>query len=153
MGRPSIEPEDPGQSYVVASKGDPESEHTQKRKSDACNPLSRLFFYWVDPLIRRGYHTRLEPQDMLTNNNVRTDQLHARFDAEWKKQLALPKPDIKRAVLAGNWFAFAFTAVLYAIAQACTLAGPLLLSRILNGLQCVAGESRGVVCEDRSTLY
>lgn len=125
------------------------------RKTDKCNPIQRLFFYWVDPLIRQGYHTRLEPQDMLVNNSVQTDELHSKFDEQWQKQLQKPEPDIKRAVIAGNSKMLVFTGILYMIAQACTLAGPLLLNRIVSGLSCIAAQQNNpaVVCEGRGVLY
>ena len=58
------------------------------------------------------------------------------------KDLLLPSP----LLLAG---------FLYGIAQACSLAGPLLLQRIVQGLECLAIQKKGyhIPCETQETLY
>ena len=122
--------------YVVASKVDAEEKSgaaarpgpqqdgsPPARASDKCNPLSRLLFYWIDPTIRRGYLKRLEPWETLESDAVRTAPLVDNFEAAWAKQLALPAPDLKKAIAAGNVSGLVFTGCLYAIAQACRRRG------------------------------
>lgn len=104
--------------------------------------LKRLLFLDVDPLVNLGYRTRLEPEHMCEEPTVQTSRLIGNLEPAWQEQLKKPKPDLKRALLRGNGHAFIYTGVLYLFAQACSLAGPLLLRRIVGGLQCHAAEAK-----------
>ncbi|GFR43059.1 hypothetical protein Agub_g4065 [Astrephomene gubernaculifera] len=120
------------------------------------NWLKRLFFLDVDGLIFLGYRTRLEPEHMCPDPAVSTKTLIDQLEPAWEEQLKKPKPDLKRALLRGNVGYLLITAVLYAIAQACSLAGPLLLRRIVNGLQCQAAQRKlsfDIGCEPNKKLY
>ena len=81
------------------------------------------------------------------------------FDREWQVELDKidnpPKPgmgpDIRRALLRNSWNVLGFTAILYVISQATTFAGPILLQRIVAGLQCRQGaKSVGLKPDDVS---
>ncbi|GLC46288.1 hypothetical protein PLESTB_000995200 [Pleodorina starrii] len=122
------------------------------------NWFMRTFFLDTDGLIYHGYRTRLEPDDMYPEPAVGTKVLIDQLEPAWKEQLAKPKPDLKRALLRGNVGYLLFTGLLYGIAQACSLAGPLLLRRIVNGLQCEAAQRKmppgvNIGCEPRTKLY
>ena len=41
------------------------------------NPLSYLFFYFVGPLISRGYEARLEPDDLYETDDVKAENVRA----------------------------------------------------------------------------
>lgn len=76
------------------------------------------------------------------------------FAPAWQAELEKEKPSLKRAILSGNIQVFLFTGVLYGLAQACSLAGPLLLQRIVAGIQCdPIRDIPGVSCEPYNTLY
>jgi hypothetical protein len=62
----------------------------------------RLFFLEVDPLIRHAYRTRLEPGDSYQEASLKTENLVGIFEPAWEAQLEKEKPDLRRAVVAGN---------------------------------------------------
>lgn len=119
----------------------------------------RMFFLDVDPLVAHGYRVRLEPPDIYPEESVLTDNINKDFLPAWKKQLARQdtpgagEPSLKLAIWAGNGWTLFITGVFYAIAQACSLAGPLLLQRIVAGISCSQAPSPGSNCEPRNTLY
>lgn len=136
--------------------------HAAPVTHDACDATHRILFLDTDSLIWLGYRTRLEPEHMYADPGVSTQLLINNLDSSWQEQLKLPKPDLKRALLRGNVGGLVITGILYGVAQACSLAGPLLLRRIVQGLQCqsilrkmpaeVAAAS-GMTCEPTSKLY
>ncbi len=109
-----------------------------------------------DPLIALGFRTRLEPEHMCPDPSLATQRLYNNLEPAWREQQAKEKPDLKRALLRGNMRTLLLTAVLYLVAQACSLAGPLLLREIVTGLQCEAAQRRVPVdigCKPRKELY
>jgi ATP-binding cassette subfamily C (CFTR/MRP) protein 1 len=123
-----------------------------RRDPRAASFISRLFFIFVDPLVSVGYARILEQDDLLELDAVRTEPLHKAFDVAWSAQLKKPQPNIKRAVFAGSLHAVIFSGILYGISAATSLAGPLLLNRIVGGLSCYAAGG-GSACEPSSQLY
>jgi ATP-binding cassette, subfamily C (CFTR/MRP), member 1 len=122
------------------------------------NPLSYLFFAFVDPLISRGRKKRLEPEDCMKLPSLQTESLYSNFERAWAEELDREQPDIRRAVIKGHFGIFMMTAVLYLIGQATLFAGPILLQRIVKGLECrqrVARRGRNPddFCETQATLY
>ncbi len=122
----------------------------------------RILFLDTDSLIWLGYRTRLEPEHMYSDPGVSTQLLIGNLDSSWQEQLKKPKPDLKRALLRGNVGGLVITGILYGVAQACSLAGPLLLRRIVQGLQCqsalrnmpaAVAAASGFTCEPTSKLY
>lgn len=91
---------------------------------------------------------------MYREETLETKRLEDRFskalaaEQDRAKKLGLPGPDLRRVIIAGNGWMLLWTGVLYVIAQACSLAGPLLLQRIVKGLNCMGEYSLG-----RSALY
>lgn len=93
---------------------------------------------------------------MCPDPSVATQRLYNNLEPAWREQQAKEKPDLKRALLRGNMGTLLLTAVLYLVAQACSLAGPLLLREIVTGLQCEAAQRRVPVdigCKPRRELY
>ncbi|PNH11698.1 Canalicular multispecific organic anion transporter 1, partial [Tetrabaena socialis] len=131
------------------------------------NWFMRIFFLDVDPLVRLGYKTRLEPDHMYADPGVATKTLIGNLEPAWQEQLKKPKPSLVRALLRGNVGGIVLTAdphptptaagLLYGVAQACSLAGPLLLRRIVTGLQCQGIQRKlplvDLACEPNSKLY
>lgn len=76
-----------------------------------------------------------------------------------EKEAFFVKPDLKRVLLTGNYRTFFISGVLYAISQACSLAGPLLLQQIVSGLSCysiqnaLAEKGIPIQCHPKSYLY
>lgn len=92
--------------------------------------------------------------------DLQTDYLVSKLDPALEKELKRcgdQPPDLKRVILNGNMGMLIFTGVLYLFAQACSLAGPLLLQRIVKGLNCRAAAKKypmaHIQCEEQSTLY
>jgi ATP-binding cassette subfamily C (CFTR/MRP) protein 1 len=109
------------------------------------NPLSRLLFLFVDPLIFYGYRHTLGPAELYKPPAVETESLYGSFDAAWQAQRAAAdasggkkKPDIKVAVFRGSSGGLLFTGALYAVSTACSLVGPMMLRNVVNGLSCQA---------------
>ena len=117
--------------------------------------LKRLLFLDVDPLIHLGFRTRLEPHHLCEEASVKTSLLMANLEPGWAEQRQKPVPDLKMALLRGNVRGIVYTGVLYLIAQACSLAGPLLLREIVGGLQCYSAQRKypGVQCKPLNELY
>ena len=114
--------------------------------------FSKLFFFFVDPLVNVGYARVLEPGDLLELEDVRTEQLYTHFEAAWAAELKKPDPSVRRAVVAGSMGGLIVSGVLYGLSAATQLAGPLLLNRIVGGLGCYAAGG-GSACEPHSQLY
>lgn len=74
--------------------------------------------------------------------------LQKRADMQKRYDSLTSSVDLKRVIIAGNARVIIFTAILYVLSQACSLAGPLLLQRIVSGLQCF-----GPTCPPRTELY
>ncbi|KXZ51207.1 hypothetical protein GPECTOR_13g694 [Gonium pectorale] len=115
----------------------------------------RLFFFDTDGLIYLGYRTRLEGEHLCQDPALGTKLLINQLEPGWQEQLKKPKPDLKRALLRGNVGGLLFTGLLYGIGQACSLAGPLLLREIVQGLQCLGIQKNhpNVQCDPKSKLY
>jgi ATP-binding cassette subfamily C (CFTR/MRP) protein 1 len=115
----------------------------------------RMFFFDIDPLVTFGYKHRLEPQDTYEEPSVKSTLLNEHFEPAWERQLKRgDKASLKMAIWAGNVPTLIFTAFLYGISQACSLAGPLLLQRIVAGIGCQPYAGRpGVSCEPKEKLY
>jgi ATP-binding cassette subfamily C (CFTR/MRP) protein 2 len=114
--------------------------------------FSKLFFFFVDPLVSVGYARVLEPEDLLELEDVRTVELYVNFEAAWAAELKKPEPSVRRAVVAGSMRGLVVSGVLYGLSAATQLAGPLLLNRIVGGLGCYAAGG-GSACEPQSQLY
>ncbi|KAG2439872.1 hypothetical protein HYH02_010502 [Chlamydomonas schloesseri] len=122
--------------------------------------ILRPLFLDTDSLIWLGYRTRLEPEHTYADPGLSTPALIGNLDSAWQEQLKQPKPDLKRALLRGNGSTLLLTGMLYTLARAASLAGPLLLRRIVTGLQCQAaaqhrqqGAAADMGCEPTSKLY
>eukprot|EP00878_Enallax_costatus_P008308 GHUV01008686.1.p1 GENE.GHUV01008686.1~~GHUV01008686.1.p1 ORF type:complete len:1320 (+),score=395.23 GHUV01008686.1:299-4258(+) len=126
-------------------------DRTSKRKPGF---FSMLFFFFVGPIIRHGHRTTLETEDLYKPEVVHIDRVHGVFDAAWQKQLKSGKPDIRRAVIANSIGGLVFTGLLYCVSLAAQLVGPMMLSRIVGGLQCWNRTGiKGGVCPTQQDLY
>lgn len=117
--------------------------------------FSKLFFLFIDPLIRYGHRTTLQPENLYTPDVVLTDRVHGVFEAAWQRELKSGRPDIRKAVVANSLGGLIFTGLLYAVSLAAQLVGPMMLNRIVGGLQCWArqGGQKGGQCPTAHDLY
>ncbi|GAX83000.1 hypothetical protein CEUSTIGMA_g10427.t1 [Chlamydomonas eustigma] len=102
--------------------------------------MRRMFFLDVDPLVNHGFNTRLEPGDVYPEPTVQATRLNSFFEPAWEKEQKKPNPDLRLTIWAGNLSTLLVTAVLYGVSQACSLAGPMLLQRIVAGISCLGSE-------------
>ncbi|CAG9461161.1 unnamed protein product [Pedinophyceae sp. YPF-701] len=117
--------------------------------------FSRLFFFDASPLIKCGLQG-IEPENLLDLDTFKTGRLYDTFDEAWQEELASGKPNIRKALLKGNVLVLLWTAFLYAVSQACTFAGPLLLQEIVKGLACRQNVPEALVdevCVSENRLY
>lgn len=109
------------------------------------------------PLVALGYRTRLDPEHLIPDPSVSTQRLYGNLEPAWQEEQRRGRPDLKRALLHGNVRTLLLTGALYLVAQACSLAGPLLLRQIVSGLQCAAAQRKqpaaDVTCRPRDELY
>jgi hypothetical protein len=119
------------------------------------NFFSKLLFLFIDPLIRYGHRTTLQPENLYTPKAVLTDRVHGVFEAAWQRELKSGRPDIRRAVVANSLGGLIFTGLLYAVSLAAQLVGPMMLNRIVGGLQCWSrqGGQQGGQCPTAHDLY
>eukprot|EP00879_Flechtneria_rotunda_P030707 GHRR01033378.1.p1 GENE.GHRR01033378.1~~GHRR01033378.1.p1 ORF type:complete len:153 (+),score=32.40 GHRR01033378.1:165-623(+) len=117
--------------------------------------LSRVFFLFVERIIRDGHRTILQTEHLYKPDLVHTDKVYGVFEEAWQKQLAATKPDIRRAVVANSIGGLIFTGLLYCVSLASQLVGPMMLQRIVGGLQCWArtGGQKGGICPAERDLY
>lgn len=74
--------------------------HHNPNPSLTANPLSKLFFWWVNPLFKKGYVRTLEVEDMY--NPCPEDQseyLGGRLEKEWEKEVVRTKGTKKKPSL------------------------------------------------------
>lgn len=146
-------------SNLTEMKSDPEADQVAEPEtlSIPSNPgvLSRLFFLFVGPIIKHGHRTTLQPDNLYKPRAVLIDRVHGVFDEAWRRELKSGRQDIRRAVVANSLGGIIFTGLLYALSLACQLVGPMMLNRIVGGLQCWArqGGQKGGACPTATDLY
>jgi hypothetical protein len=85
---------------------------------------------------------------------VLVEKVHGMFNAAWQKGLKAGKPNIVWAVIANSLWGLIWTGLLYAVSLGCQLVGPIVLQRIVGGLQCKGNPSRyGGNCPTEAELY
>jgi hypothetical protein len=115
--------------------------------------LSELTFWFVDALIRYGHSNVLAPTDLFKTPVVETKPLHHMFEVAWEKQRKTAKPNIIKAVAANCYRGLFFTGLLYCVSLASQLVGPMMLQRIVSGLQCWARQKSNPALECPTTQY
>jgi hypothetical protein len=100
--------------------------------------FSRLFFQFISPVIGKAYAAAQLQEDSVPKHtmNLDTKLLYDTFEAERRSQEEKKTSSIWRALMAGRWSLLLTTAVGYLLTQGLSLAGPLLLGQIVQGLTC-----------------
>lgn len=117
--------------------------------------ISQLLFLFVSPIVR---HARREgdvqPAQLYFPRAVLVEKVHGLFNTAWQKGLKAGKPNIVWAVIANSLWGLIWTGLLYAVSLGCQLVGPLVLQRIVSGLQCQGKASAyGGHCPTEAELY
>ncbi|XP_064175318.1 cystic fibrosis transmembrane conductance regulator-like [Anguilla rostrata] len=106
----------------------------QKSPVEDANFLSRYFFCWTSPILRKGYKQKLELSDIYKAPSFDTaDNLSERLEREWDRELASTKkrPRLFRALARCFFWPFAFYGVLLYFGEASKTVQPQLLGRII----------------------
>lgn len=96
----------------------------------------------------------MQPAQLFFPSAVLIDRVYGLFNAAWVKGLKAGKPNIVRAVVANSFWSLIWTGLLYTVSLGCQLVGPIVLQRIVSGLQCWAKPSAyGGHCPTEAHLY
>ncbi|WAQ93730.1 MRP4-like protein [Mya arenaria] len=111
-------------------------EHNKPNPVLTANPISKLFFWWMNPLFRKGYVGQLEAEDMY--NVVEEDQsgrLGDQLEKEWAKEVAKEqagggKPNLLYALIR----MFGLEYILFGLVLMCEETSRLVQPLLLGGL-------------------
>lgn len=146
-----------GSKQEPTSGSDGKSTAKQTPQFSVGNPsfVSKLLFLFIDPLIKYAHSTTLQADNLYQPALVHTDRVHGVFETAWQEQLKSGHPDIRKAVVANSISGLIFTGFLYCLSLASQLVGPMMLQRIVSGLQCwvAQGGQKGGVCPTQQHLY
>ncbi|KAJ4938179.1 hypothetical protein JOQ06_002804 [Pogonophryne albipinna] len=108
----------------------------QKSPVEDANFLSKYFFWWTSPLLRKGFTKKLELTDVYKAPSFDlADNLSERLEREWDREVASVsaknKPRLMRALARCFIGPFAFFGVLLYLGEASKTVQPQLLGRII----------------------
>uniref|UniRef100_A0A8C9YW86 Cystic fibrosis transmembrane conductance regulator n=1 Tax=Sander lucioperca TaxID=283035 RepID=A0A8C9YW86_SANLU len=106
----------------------------QKSPVEDANFLSKFFFWWTTPLLRKGFRKKLELTDIYKAPSYDlADNLSERLEREWDREVvsAKNKPRLMRALARCFIGPFAFFGVLLYLGEASKTVQPQLLGRII----------------------
>uniref|UniRef100_A0A672IXF4 Cystic fibrosis transmembrane conductance regulator n=1 Tax=Salarias fasciatus TaxID=181472 RepID=A0A672IXF4_SALFA len=106
----------------------------QKSPVEDANFLSKFFFWWTSPLLRKGFRKKLELSDVYKAPSFDlADNLSERLEREWDREVASArnKPRLLRALARCFFAPFAFFGVLLYFGEASKTVQPQLLGRII----------------------
>lgn len=96
----------------------------------------------------------MQPAQLYFPRAVLVEKVHGLFDAAWQRSVKAGKPNIVWAVVANSFWGLIWTGLLYAVSLGCQLVGPIVLQRIVAGLQCWGNPSAyGGHCPTEAGLY
>ncbi|XP_054475726.1 cystic fibrosis transmembrane conductance regulator [Anoplopoma fimbria] len=106
----------------------------QKSPVEDANFLSKYFFWWTSPLLRKGFRKKLELTDVYKAPSFDlADHLSERLEREWDREVvsAKNKPRLMRALARCFLGPFAFFGVLLYLGEVSKAVQPQLLGRII----------------------
>eukprot|EP01133_Synstelium_polycarpum_P002439 gene2439-2772_t len=100
---------------------------------ESANLASRITFWWINPVLRKGFKDPLDMSDVprLTDMDWAVN-LSAKFEAAWEHQLTLPKPSLPKALSAAFGPHFYVAAIFKAVQDALIFVGPILLGKVIS---------------------
>ncbi|EGG17998.1 ABC transporter C family protein [Cavenderia fasciculata] len=97
------------------------------------NLFSRITFWWINDVLRKGYKNPLDMSDVPSLTELDwAKNLSEKFEAAWDHQLTLPKPSLVRALSKAFGPHFYVSAIFKAIQDALLFVGPILLGNIIT---------------------
>ncbi|XP_030628604.1 cystic fibrosis transmembrane conductance regulator [Chanos chanos] len=106
----------------------------QKSPVDDASFLSRYFFWWTNPIMRKGFREKIRPSDVYqAPTNDTADVLAERLEREWDREVASAKkkPSLFRALARCFIWPFMFFGILLYLGEASKTVQPQLLGRII----------------------
>ncbi|XP_051031684.1 cystic fibrosis transmembrane conductance regulator [Phodopus roborovskii] len=105
----------------------------QKSPLEKASFISKLFFSWTTPILRKGYRQRLELSDIYqAPSSDSADHLSELLEREWDREQASKKnPKLIRALRRCFFWRFLFYGILLYLGEVTKAVQPLLLGRII----------------------
>ncbi|XP_040858085.1 cystic fibrosis transmembrane conductance regulator [Ochotona curzoniae] len=105
----------------------------QKSPLEKAGVLSKLFFSWTGPILRKGYRQHLELSDIYQIPSADSaDNLSEKLEREWDRELASKKkPKLINALRRCFFWRFMFYGILLYLGEVTKAVQPLLLGRII----------------------
>uniref|UniRef100_A0A665UGW4 Cystic fibrosis transmembrane conductance regulator n=1 Tax=Echeneis naucrates TaxID=173247 RepID=A0A665UGW4_ECHNA len=106
----------------------------QKSPVEDANFFSKFFFWWMTPLLRKGFKKKLDLTDVYKAPSFdHADNLSERLEREWDREVvsAKKKPKLLRALARCFFGPFAFFGILLYLGEASKTVQPQLLGRII----------------------
>ncbi|XP_012616557.1 cystic fibrosis transmembrane conductance regulator [Microcebus murinus] len=105
----------------------------QRSPLEKASVLSKLFFSWTRPILRKGYRQRLELSDIYQIPSADSaDNLSEKLEREWDRELASKKnPKLINALRRCFFWRFMFYGILLYLGEVTKAVQPLLLGRII----------------------
>nr|GLL42578.1 ABC transporter C family member 14 [Ipomoea trifida] len=95
--------------------------------------LSRMFWIWMNPLLRKGYKALLKLDDVPTlSPEHKAERMSELFERNWPKPEENSKHPVRTTLLRCFWKEVAFTATLAIIRLCVMYVGPLLIQRFVD---------------------
>ncbi|XP_010620199.1 cystic fibrosis transmembrane conductance regulator [Fukomys damarensis] len=105
----------------------------QKSPLEKASVVSKLFFSWTRPILRKGYRKRLELSDIYQIPSADSaDNLSEKLEREWDRELVSKKnPKLINALRRCFFWRFMFYGILLYLGEVTKAVQPLLLGRII----------------------
>lgn len=109
------------------------SETMQRSPLEKASVISKLFFSWTRPILKKGYRQRLELSDIYQIPSADSaDNLSEKLEREWDRELASKKnPKLINALRRCFFWKFMFYGILLYLGEVTKAVQPLLLGRII----------------------
>ncbi|XP_058384894.1 cystic fibrosis transmembrane conductance regulator [Diceros bicornis minor] len=105
----------------------------QRSPLEKASVISKLFFSWTRPILRKGYRQRLELSDIYQIPSADSaDNLSEKLEREWDRELASKKnPKLINALRRCFFWRFMFYGIILYLGEVTKAVQPLLLGRII----------------------
>ncbi|XP_071741346.1 ABC transporter C family member 14-like [Rutidosis leptorrhynchoides] len=117
----------------------PESKLDELNKSSnvsgwaSASIISKTFWLWLNPLLKKGYKTTLTIDDIPTlSPEHRAEKMSLMFEQNWPKPEENSKHPVRTTLIRCYWKDIAFTGVLATVKLSVGYVGPLLIQRFVN---------------------
>ncbi|KAM0050640.1 putative ABC-type xenobiotic transporter [Helianthus debilis subsp. tardiflorus] len=95
--------------------------------------VSKVFWLWINPLLKKGYETPLKLEDIpMLSPEHRAEKMSKLFKQNWPKPQENSKHPVQITLIRCFWKDVVFTAFLALVRVSVTYVGPLLIQRFVN---------------------